>query len=164
MRICYRRRAFARVSPYFAAAPPMRQEAINMNKRDMPGFIVALVGLLIIIVSAGADIFHIGKFLGFGRFQILGTAFGIMTILAGVLLIPTFRQKLSSRNDGVGLLVFGGIILLVSFFADLLGVGTYPKFGLIQIASTLLGGGAMVFGVMQLRSKKLPEPENREKT
>lgn len=133
-----------------------------MDKRDMPGLLVAIAGILMIIIFAGGDIFHIGKSAGFGSFQILGCLAGALTILAGALLIPRFRQKLASSKAGVCLLILGAVILIAAFFADPIGVGIYPKFGIMQIVGVLLGGCAMIFGGMQLRSKKQPETETSD--
>jgi drug/metabolite transporter (DMT)-like permease len=130
-----------------------------MNKRDLPGLIVSIAGIMMIIVFAGGDLFHIGKSPGFGRFQILGCLAGVMTILAGVLLNPQQRQKLSSRKAAIALLAGGALLLLAASFADPLGVGSYPEFGLVQIAGVLLGAFAMIFAGLQLRNKTMSEPD-----
>lgn len=134
-----------------------------MNKRNLPGLIISITGLLILIVFAGGDIFHIGETPGFGRVQLLGSIAGVVIILAGLLLNLLFRLKFFSRNAGVFLLALGAILLFVSIIVDYLGVKTYPKFGIMQIAGVLLGGCVMIFGFMQLRSKNQLEPEQSDK-
>jgi len=133
-----------------------------MNKRDMLSLIVSLAGLLIIILSIGADFFQIGKSQGLGRYQVMDCAAGAITLIAGVLFMPYCRQKLASRKAGVCLLIFGAVFLLLSVFADPLGAGMFPGFGIIQIVGLLLGACAMIFGGMQLRSKNMPEPEKSD--
>lgn len=130
-----------------------------MNKRYMPGLIVSIAGILILIVFAGGDIFHIGETPGFGRLQLFGCIAGVMIILAGLLLNLLLRLKFFSRNAGVYLLALGAILLLAAILVDHLGVKTYPKFGMLQIAGVLLGGCVMIFGFMEQRNKTLPEPE-----
>jgi peptidoglycan/LPS O-acetylase OafA/YrhL len=133
-----------------------------MHKRDTPGLLVALAGLVIFIVSAGADSFHLGKSPGFGRLNSLGVLVGVLAIIAGALLMPGFREKLSTRKAAVLLLASGAVLLLTALFADPLGVGIFPQFGIMQIIGVLLGAGAMIYGGRQLRRKNPPEPVNSD--
>ena len=51
------------------------------------GIIVAVVGLLVLLVSALADVIGVGRFIGtFGPRQIAGTVAGALVLIVGVVL------------------------------------------------------------------------------
>jgi hypothetical protein len=60
---------------------------------------------------------------------------------------------MSTKATGVGLLVIGVVLLLISATADSLGVGGAPGIGWKQVAGVLLGVAFVVLGVVRLRSR-----------
>jgi hypothetical protein len=60
---------------------------------------------------------------------------------------------MSTKATGVGLLVIGVVLLLISATADSLGVGGAPGIGWKQAAGVVLGVAFVVLGVVRLRSR-----------
>ena len=65
-----------------------------MSKRTI-GFVLVFVGVVILVVSLGADILGLGNVPGFGWKQILGAVVGAVVTLGGVWLgfrKPTLKK------------------------------------------------------------------------
>jgi hypothetical protein len=54
------------------------------------------------------------------------------------------------------LIVVGVIILLVSLFADQIGIGGYPGFGFKQMIGTIIGLVIIIIGLILQRRYKTP--------
>jgi hypothetical protein len=54
-----------------------------MSKRTI-GYVLIVLGVVVLVVSLAADVIGIGGNLGFGWKQQLGTAFGVIAALVGV--------------------------------------------------------------------------------
>jgi hypothetical protein len=54
------------------------------------------------------------------------------------------------------LIVVGVIILLVSLFADQIGIGGYPGFGFKQMIGTIIGLVIIIIGLILQRKYKTP--------
>ncbi len=89
--------------------------------------IVLTVGLLVLVLSAGADVFRFGRSEGFGASQITGMA------LAGFLIIMGALTRVSTMLV-IGVLA-GGLTLL----ADWLGLGRSEGFGIQQWSGSAVG-------------------------
>jgi len=96
--------------------------------------VCALAGLIVLVISVGADFFAFGRADGFGWKQMTGVFCGAAFFLTGTLLR-------ASTLILVGL-IMGGVTLL----ADWLAFGSSPGFGWHQILGTLLGVFLLVGG------------------
>jgi hypothetical protein len=57
------------------------------------------------------------------------------------------------KTSAIFLIVLGVVLLIVSLFADLIGIGTDPKFGYKQIIGVILGAAAGIRGLLLLRKR-----------
>ena len=57
-----------------------------MGSKKLAGIVLLVVGLVVLILALAADVFGIGGFSGFGRFQIVGAVVGAIMAVAGLVL------------------------------------------------------------------------------
>jgi len=50
------------------------------------------------------------------------------------------------------IIILGGILLILSLTADLIGIGSYPGFNWAQLAGIGVGLAALIFGIFYGRS------------
>jgi len=50
------------------------------------------------------------------------------------------------------LIILGGILLILSLTADMIGIGSYPGFNYAQILGAVVGLAALIFGIFYGRS------------
>jgi len=108
-------------------------------------------GLVVVVLSVGADVIGLDLTPGFGVYQALGSLFGITLMTTAAYL---FLARGRERGEEVSLLADVGLRmgltgLLISYvagLADLLGVGTHhgagferPFFGPLQVAGVAIG-------------------------
>lgn len=60
---------------------------------------------------------------------------------------------MNKKNLGIALMVIGVIVLLVSLFADSLGIGGVPGFGYKQIAGAVVGVIVAIVGYVLFSRK-----------
>ena len=51
------------------------------------------------------------------------------------------------------LIILGGILLILSLTADMIGIGSYPGFNYAQILGAFAGLAALLFGIWYGRTK-----------
>jgi di/tricarboxylate transporter len=97
--------------------------------------LLAILGLIILVLSIGADFFAFGRAEGFGWKQMSGVLCGAVLVLIGAVV----------RTQTVALagLILGGLSLL----ADWLRFGKSPGFGGEQTLGTLLGVILLLVGL-----------------
>ena len=61
------------------------------------------------------------------------------------------------------LIIIGGVGLVLSLIADLIGIGSSPGFNYAQIIGALLGLAILLYGVWFMRRKDKKKEENEEK-
>jgi len=49
-------------------------------------------------------------------------------------------------------IILGGILLILSLTADMIGIGSYPGFNYAQILGAVVGLAALIFGIFYGRS------------
>lgn len=59
-----------------------------MSSKNITGVALLVVGVVIVIVSLGADYIGVGGFPGFGFKQVIGTIVGAVLIGVGLVLLP----------------------------------------------------------------------------
>ena len=105
--------------------------------------ILIVVGLLLLVISAGADILKFGSAEEFGMWQIIGTLLGgFLAIVGAVMRIST-------------VVVIGLITIGLTVLADWLGFGNAEGFGLQQIAGCALGVVLILAGLAVGRSQPI---------
>jgi len=55
-------------------------------------------------------------------------------------------------------IILGGILLILSLTADLIGIGSYPGFNYAQILGAVVGLAALIFGIFYGRSTPEKSP------
>jgi len=60
---------------------------------------------------------------------------------------------MSKKVISLILIILGGILLILSLTADLIGIGSYPGFNYAQILGAVAGLAALVFGIWYGRAK-----------
>ena len=50
------------------------------------------------------------------------------------------------------IIILGGILLILSLTADMIGIGSYPGFNYAQILGAVVGLAALIFGIFYGRS------------
>jgi hypothetical protein len=61
------------------------------------------------------------------------------------------------------LIIIGGVGLVLSLIADLIGIGSYPGFNYAQIIGSLLGLAIFIYGIWFLRRKEEKKEKKEEK-
>ncbi len=64
-----------------------------------------------------------------------------------------------NKNFGIFLVIIGLAVLLISAFADPIGVGGQPGFGWKQLVGVIVGGILAIVGLTQV-TRKVPETES----
>ena len=117
-----------------------RDDLPDQHRRNRAALFV-LVGLIVLVLSVGADFFHFGQAEGFGWKQMTGLFCGIALVVLGSII----------RSQTVALtgLIMGGLTLL----ADWLGFGSSPGIGWQQMAGILLGTVLVLAGLYVTRRR-----------
>jgi len=82
---------------------------------------------MILLLSVGADHLQIGKEIGFGSYQQLGVAIGIVLLILGAV-----------AQAGT-IIAIGAAAVALSILADWIGFGNSPGFGAQQWTGTIFG-------------------------
>ena len=98
--------------------------------------ILIVTGLLVLLISVGADVLAFGSGAGFGWQQWCGIVLGCLLLITGAI------SRVST------LLVIGLITIIITLLADWLGFGDTSGFGIHQISGTLMGVVMIVAGLM----------------
>jgi len=96
--------------------------------------ILVVVGLLILVISVGADFLAFGSAEEFGWKQMAGVALGVFLLVIGAVIRV------------LTLMVIGFITGTITLLADWLGFGSAEGFGGQQITGVLLGIAMLVAG------------------
>jgi hypothetical protein len=112
-----------------------------MGNKKVTGIVLLIVGIVVTAVSLTADKIGIGRVPGFGYWQSLGSVVGAFVAAAG------FHMTSGNRKlTGILLLAGGGVLLVASLFADVIGLGAAPGFGYNQIIGSVAGVVAVAVG------------------
>jgi len=113
--------------------------------------ILVVSGLLVLVISVGADLFAFGSTAGFGWRQWTGVALGLFLVFVGaVIQVPT-------------VMVIGLITGLLTLLADWLGLGNAQGFGVHQLLGALLGMLMIGAGLLAGRRKGPGSPGTAER-
>lgn len=111
------------------------------DPRLVIGALLVVVGLMVLIISVGADFFAFGRGTGFGWKQMAGVVCGAVLLFVGTIL----------RAESVA--VVGLIMAGITFLADYLGFGSTPGFGGQQLVGTILGAALTLAGLAIARKR-----------
>jgi uncharacterized membrane protein len=114
---------------------PSSARGLPYDRRRNHAALLILVGLIILVLSIGADFFAFGQAEGFGWKQMTGVFCGVALLVLGAI---TRTQMVVVTG-----LIMGGLTLL----ADQLSFGSSPGFGWHQMLGTLLGGVLVLAGL-----------------
>ncbi len=112
-----------------------------MGNRKVIGYVLLVVGILLMALSFTADRIGIGGTPGFGYRQGLGSVIGAFVAAAGFY-FASGNRKLT----GILLLAGGVILLIASLIADMIGIGGHAGFGYNQIIGIVAGVIAAAVG------------------
>ena len=110
------------------------------RKRTRAALLI-VVGLIILVISIGADFFAFGHAEGFGWKQMTGVFCGAALVLIGAIA--------QAHTVAVTGFIMAGITLL----ADYLGFGSSPGFGWHQMLGSLLGVFLLLLGIRVGRTR-----------
>jgi hypothetical protein len=60
---------------------------------------------------------------------------------------------MSSKTINLLLVLVGGLLIVVSLLADMIGIGSYPGINWAQIVGAVVGLALLVFGIIRPRLK-----------
>jgi hypothetical protein len=131
-----------------------------MKKSDQISLILALIGVALVMIGAGADILGLDLTPGVGLVQVLCFLFGLTVItVAGFYYLSQHRLRkgpVSLMADvGIRMGMTGLLTCYVCGLADILGVGTHrgvrydrPYLGPLQLAGFAFGLLVVVIGLV----------------
>ncbi len=118
-----------------------------MGNGKVIGYVLLVVGIILMILSFVADRIGIGGTPGFGYWQGLAGAAGGFAAAAGFYFVSGNRKL-----TGILLLVGGILLLILSLTADMIGFGA-AGFGYNQIIGAVAGFIAAVVGFVLFSRK-----------
>ncbi len=119
-----------------------------------------LLGVILGILSLGADLLGVDLTPGFGMIQMFQLLLGLTCLtLAGFLYLTNLHPAQAARSlqadIGIRLAATGLVFAYVSGFSDLIGIGTHvqpdfdrPFVGPLQLGGLILGGVVILVGMI----------------
>jgi len=132
----------------------MRRDLVN-RLEIIFSLILAVVGIVLSLISLGAEILGLDLTPGFGMVQMFQLLLGLTLLtIAGYLRIHSLRSRDAPRSlqadVGIRLGATGLVFAYVSGLSDLIGIGTHviPSFGRPFVGPLQLGG--LLVGVIMI--------------
>jgi hypothetical protein len=123
--------------------------------RSIVNIVLFVVGILLSVLSLGAEILALNFTPGFGMVQMVQLLAGLTCLtLAGFLHLHSLRSPDTPRSlqadIGIRLAATGLVFTFVSGFSDLIGIGTHvlPSFERPSVGPLQLGG--LIMGVLSI--------------
>ena len=137
----------------------MRRDLVNQIEVIL-SLILAILGMVLSLISLGAELLGLDITPGFGMVQMFQLLFGLTLLtIAGYLRIHSLRAYNAPRSlqadIGIRLGATGLVFAYVSGLSDLIGIGTHiePSFGRPFVGPLQLGG--LLLGVIMITSGML---------
>jgi len=132
----------------------MRRDLVN-RLEIIFSLILAVIGIVLSLISLGAEILGLDLTPGFGMVQMFQLLLGLTLLtIAGYLRIHSLRSRDAPRSlqadVGIRLGATGLVFAYVSGLSDLIGIGTHvvPSFGRPFVGPLQLGG--LLVGVIMI--------------
>ncbi len=137
----------------------MRRDLVN-RLEVIFSLILAVIGIVLSLISLGAEILGLDLTPGFGMVQMFQLLLGLTLLtIAGYLRIHSLRSPDAPRSlqadVGIRLSATGLVFAYVSGLSDLIGIGTHviPSFGRPFVGPLQLGG--LLVGVIMITAGML---------
>ena len=108
-----------------------------MQNKTKVGLLMFLSGLIFALISFFLDYIRGMKTVSLGLYQVMGAILGFLIAWIGIILFAKATQITKAIKST--LYYGGGIIFLISLFADYIGLGDAPGIDRFQIVGIILG-------------------------